>query len=434
ILSFGMCANLEGRIEALLRQRGWSFQSETKFRAFRDALQANVPPDLVLFDASALPNVVRWLRAVYDNASGNDPKVLAFGGDEATSLRDQALVDDALPHDAPAEIIFSAIKRLVREVPISRRLRMAKTNAVTDTELSAAETAEELASIGANRAAEIMHGWAGVFLVSPEGATFAAERPALLKWAMRRLPRAFLNDRPSFQVFGGRPFFDDAFGSAFDTRELAALTPVSTACIPLIRGDHRLGVLVAVSHHCAADSSMFEALEQLSETLAHRFEAFSYHAIARVPIQRNGVWNCTHSGVFEIAVYRSQRCRIPFRYRMLDDVRGVITIGADVDAGRNKGIVASLETLTGSISYAVRGFPTPLLLDVAGPGGVLTTRRHVTYGSTNLEPPAALFMYDRMLSSWLRDDERIMTSLTECIEDQQPPGLAVLVTTTSRPA
>jgi hypothetical protein len=432
IVSFGMCANLEGRVDALVRQRGWRLRAETKFRAFRDALRANAPPDLVLIDAPALPNLLRWLRAVYDNGFGTEPKVLAFGGNEATSLRDQTLVDDAVPHDAPREVIFSAIKRLVRDVPRLRRARMAKANAVTDTELSAAETAEELAAIAASHAAEIMHGWAGVFLVTPEGATFAAERPALLKWAMRRLPRAFLNDRPSFEIFGGRAFFDDAFGPAFDTRELAALAPVSTACIPLIRGENRLGVLVAVSHHGAADSSMFEALEQFAGTLAHRFETFTYNAVAQLPVQHNGVWKCTHSGVFEIALYRSQRCKVPFRYRMLDDARGVLTIGADIDAGRNKGIVASLETVTGAISYAVRGFPPPLLLDVAGPGGVLTMRRHVTYGSTNLEPPAALFMYDRMLSSWLRASERDMSSLTESIEDQRPTGLAVVVTTGSR--
>ncbi|MBV8331112.1 MAG: hypothetical protein JO192_00085, partial [Candidatus Eremiobacteraeota bacterium] len=414
VYSFDLCGGLESVLREMLWRRGWGLQSASSFRELRVKLEAG-EPDLLLVDLDRLPTATETVFRLHGMLS-EETKVIAFGGQEHEQLCRQGLLDARVDHDAPEPAIFDCIKHFVRMVPDSRKARIDHVASVAEGALLSTRTPTELSTVAAQSAATLMRGWASVHFVSDGGAVFTSEHPRLLRPVMGSIPKAFLNDVPVFSVCADDRFYEQTCDDVNVRTALAQIGAVSGASIPLRRGERRVGALVSVSCDEPVDASAFEALAGVANVMTRRFDEFALASPLATPYERHGVWEYIRHGGLEFAVYRSRNSAVTWDYRPLGLDRGILCVGTAgaerslerlvcgsgdeserhfLDAMTREGtaFVAVCKPITGTVRYAARGFPAPLLFDACGPSGTVAESGGVLRGNVTVVPPVGLLVW-----------------------------------------
>jgi hypothetical protein len=311
---------------------------------------------------------------------------------------------------------------------------------------------DRLAQFAANRAASIITGWAGIVLVSDSGAIYRAEHPDFGGAIISQIPAAFLNDTPRFCTTVDERFLSETFDHVQQQRALMELKPVSAAAVPVTSGHSRLGVLLAVSRGRATQPPAFEAIEELSAAIGHRFAHLTSSQAIIPAFNREGLWERWVDRTLEVAVYRSRDCVLPWRYRPITERRGLLTIGVD-DAERRSDLWDSLSEMEAvdlsehlirliagpdrfvgvvdaereTMTYAARDFSPPLLVGKRGPSGTIVTTERVTTGTATLTPSSSAVICDRRLWGWFGGAHDALADLPGLLDARRPSGLATLV-------
>jgi len=268
------------------------------------------------------------------------------------------------------------------------------------------------------------------------------------------IPKSFLSDRPIFDANGGDAFLTEVTDDPREQTALLALHPRSGATLPIISRDGmRRGVIVACSREGKADSASFDALDRFAQIVAQRCYELESDTRALPVYAQDGLWKRFSDRALDLAVYRSNDCPTPWRYRMLGSGRGVLVLGLHDDAPllRRLGqadcvsaqtvadtlwecrvgdpcFVAAIDFDAQSVSYAGRGFSPPIPLSASGPSGAVGTSRTLTAGVSTLAPSQRALICDDGLCRWLHDRQPSVGNLAMVLQDEQPPGLASIVT------
>lgn len=445
IVTFGFCASLEWVLGGILGRRGWTMRAVPHLSELRKTIQA-ASPDLIFVDLTHLPDPYRSVLRMHGMLDEETTLVGWSDTPENGDLVRQGLVDCCIEHDASESVMFDLLKRCVRGVDATRKTRLRRVTDRAEADLLTATTAHELCVAGARCAAEVMHGWAAVHLVNASGDVFAAERPALAEPVLAAIPKAFLSDTPLYQFRADERFFEEMSDDRRVREALVRMGAVSAASIPLQCGERRLGALATVSHDAEVDSCAFEALDGFARTMTRRFEQLAIN----VPLyERNGVWQCIRHGLLELAVYRSRSSSVTWDYHKVGPALGVLSIGTQLDSGalnrmaafgseavmpfleRDMGersaFVAACNPIARTLAFAARGFSPPVFFDSRGPVGALTAKGDTICGKTSIRS-SGLLIADAQLRRWFEREGVVTESITELLEDLQPPGLAVVVT------
>jgi len=207
-----------------------------------------------------------------------------------------------------------------------------------------------------------------------------------------------------------------------------------------------------VSQNTAVDSSAFQALEDFARIATRRFQEFA-QPIPEPVVQRNGVWESLRHGMLEFAAYRSDESPMAWDYRAIRPDLGLLVVGHEIDlpplkrertparsieqqlagfleqrTSNERIFVAACDPLAMTVTYAAHGFPAPLLFDALGPAGMVSARGPVVRGTVTIARPAGLLVWDAHLQRELLRETGDVRSVTEMLEDQRPPGIAVVVT------
>jgi hypothetical protein len=449
ITGFALCDDLYKRVEASLRARGWSLERVPTFGQLSRLLQAAVP-DIIAIDASELAAPLSAITSVLRIANYGALQVLAFHAEEFAGETHPAVIDRLLPHEADAAAISRAVKELVRESLTLRALNMEEEDELAQRRAAQLISPRELADFGAERAAEILNGWACSFLLDERGVTYRGESRRAAPPAINSIPKGFLSDSCAFEPQVGQEFLDEVTDDPAERIVILATRPVSGASIPLISstGRHR-GVLIAFSTEGAADSNRFQALERLGRILTQRFERLEPAGESIPEFRSERLWQRLRDRMLGLDVYRSADCAIPWHYRIIDETRGLLTFGLEDDSKLARGLTAAggatlartlkncvtekacfaaaIDFSSQALCYASRGFSPPIVDRrgaVTSIGGSVT----LTTGVTLLKSAASATICDGTLWEWLKRRGYGLEMLPTEIDNERPRGLASIVT------
>jgi hypothetical protein len=451
IVGFALCDDLHDRIAGPLQRRGWNIERLSSFVALSTMLKDS-RPDVVAIDTFELANPFAAAASIHRLADSAALRLAAFGELRAENAQSLPIIDRLLPHHAASDEIFRAFKRLVTEASNSRRLHADELDAAAADEARAMLTPQELVDFGAYRAAELMQGWACVILENQYGAVYRAEHAHWgARQILRTVPRSFLNDTPIFCVRVDDAFIDEITDLPDEAAALIELEPLSGASIPLALGGSRRGVLVACSQRRWADSRMFDALNRLADAIARRFATLQPHRGFIPEFRQERMWERLRDRAFGVDIYRSSDCVTPWRYRMLDDSNGLLTLGLEDDtplvacardAGRwsDNALAEALEAFSTpcfaakidfslpAMNYATLGFSPPVVLSSKSPTGSIGMSGRMMLGMARLSPPSRALICDSSLWRWYSGLEKRRETLPELLDRESPPGLASIVT------
>ncbi|MBV8197310.1 MAG: hypothetical protein JO263_04190 [Candidatus Eremiobacteraeota bacterium] len=453
IAAIGLCEPLQTRLLQVARSRGWSVLCVERINSLYGVAAAL---DLIVVDAKELADPARTLRKLHLVGSP-EVGVSVFDSERRLGIDGRALTDFVLPHDASEIEIFSVLKDAVRQLPQRRRARFERWAAVAKDDTEQITAPDRLAQFFARRAAEAMGGWAGIALVSESGAAYRAEYPQFGGAILSSIPAAFLNDSPIFCSTVTTAFLEKVFDDVQPRQALMELAPVSGAAVPLIFGPHRLGILIAVSRERSVPLGIFEAIEELAQSVAGRFLRLIADTGFIPEFQRQECWERWLHDRLAIAVYRSADCTTPWRYRPLPESRGLLMIGVPHDeqlydrfvehppAQRGEataallsaveypgGFAAVLDAPRRTIHYACHQFAQPLLLGNDGPGAIITATQERSTGIATLDESRGMVVCDQNLRQWLNNRHRSAESVCDLLEQDRPPGFASVLTMRSQ--
>jgi hypothetical protein len=452
VLGFALCTELQDRVERTLLHRGWQLVPVDTFQRLYSVL-STTDPDVLIVDSDELPDTISALRVIHRAAVQSAPRLLAFETRPASGAQAAVLMDRRLPHDADDAEVFAALKDLVRGLPLRRQVSLERSAAAAHESVLAVQSPQELAEFGAEHAAALIRGWAGIALVSEYGIIYQAERPRARGAILSSIPKSFFADAPLFRVRIDDRFLEEVCDDDGDRRSLLDLGPVSGATLPIAWGERRLGALVALSQTHPADSSAFDALDRFAGVVARRFHELTRRGGAIPEYAHDGLWERWRNGALEVAVYRSPDCVTPCGYSAVSESRGVLTLGiAADDAGARRFLrdaaalaadelpEALLDCITGpdrlaavvdaaseSMSYAARDFPPPLLMGVRGPSGAIGSSHQVTTGVSALSYLDETVVCDPRMWRWFGDERATIRNFTALVGERAPQGLASVV-------
>jgi hypothetical protein len=244
---------------------------------------------------------------------------------------------------------------------------------------------------------------------------------------------------------------DDLTDDPRDRSAISSLEPISGAIVPILLGGRHRGVLVACSLKGGADSASFEALERLAAILALRFDDLERNHGFVPEFRQESSWERLRDRAFSLDVYRSSDCPTPWRYRMVDETNGLLTMGLQDDEPLHSALTAAksiresalIETLaahaprasrfaavidfsTQAMHYATCGFSPPVVVNSSGPSGAVGTSGEIAAGVALLGPASRALIFDEALWQWChgRDDE----GLVERLDAERPAGMASIIT------
>ncbi|MBV9015384.1 MAG: hypothetical protein JO058_06980, partial [Alphaproteobacteria bacterium] len=324
IVMLAVCGPVRSRILEAGRRRGWPVHAVGRLPDLYEFLSSQMP-DIVVVDSDEIADAAHALHRIHHVA--RDLQVVVIGSSERLPSEAAPLVDTLIPHDAGEPEIFAALKRASREIPRSRTAKLARSQHAAVQDIERITAPDRLAQFAAQRAAEIMGGWAGVVLLSESGAAYRAEQPAFGGAILSSIPSGFLNDVPIFCGTIDAEFLSEVFDNVRQQQALMELAPVSGALLPITLGSHRLGVMLAVSRDRGASDEAFVAAETLANAVGHRFANLTSSARQIPEFERRGSWTRWCHDMLEITVYCSAACTLPWRYRPLPESRGLLTVG-----------------------------------------------------------------------------------------------------------
>jgi hypothetical protein len=451
IVAFALEHPLHTQVGESLARRGWEFEHIDAFGKLTRRLRER-PPDVLLVDGASLHDSVGAVARVHRIADYGPLRVLAFGSDAEMPLNSARLIDRVLSRDAGADTIFRAIKELALQSNALRRTFAAESDAGAARTAFATLSPQELADYAAERASQIMHGWAACILVNEYGAVFRAEFPNKGRPIFQSIPKTFVAGESVFESNVGDDFFEVVSDNFLEQQALMDLRPTSAAAIPLTVDGQTYGAIVACSQERRADSHFFESLHRFGTLVAARFQKLQPTRFALPELQKDRLWDRLRDRMLHLDVYRSQGCTIPWRYRIFKDAWGLLTLGIDDDApivseletksnkftvpappslrnftARESCFAATIDFSTRSMRYASRGFSPPLAFERSGPNAVSRKVRGEESGVATLAGDGAVIC-DQRLWNWLRARGSSVESLTAVLDRETPVGLASLVT------
>jgi hypothetical protein len=288
--------------------------------------------------------------------------------------------------------------------------------------------------------------------VNEYGAVYESQSPPVRRTLLRTLPKSLLNDVATFEVSVGEKFLAEITDDASDRIALLGLQPLSGASIPIVSPDGlRRGVLIACSTERPADSSMFERLNGLTRVVGVRFAELQPNWRTVPEFRQDRFWERLRDRALGLDVYRSAGCDIPWRYRMLGEASGLLTLGFQDDGelcerligarcaselGRNLAdqlprgpcFASTIDFSLQSMNYAARYFSPPVILSPMGPTATIGSWGAMVAGTAKLPAGASAFICDRGLSSWLQHKNPTIASLPALLDSENPAGLASIVT------
>jgi hypothetical protein len=457
ILGFCICDELFERIRGTLQHRGWTFERLTSFQHLWNRLQQGVP-EVIAVDLDEMHLPLAAMIGIHRAADSAMLRIVGFGSARFNQYGAVPVIDCVLAHDEDRETIFKTFKNLALDASAVRQAQAIDADAAATRQAKASLSLSELAGFAAERAADLMHGWACCVLFNEWGAIFRSEHPALARPVLTGVPKSFLSEA-FYDLRAGDDFLREITEQPDERMALLALKPLSAATLPIVFDNgERCGVLVACSRHHWADSAAFEALKRLARVIAARVRAIApgHHRIPEFTHDRR--WERLRDRAFAIDVYRSADCSIPWRYRPLSDTSAILTIGVNDEAERriaqselpkdwdgettqlaaslNDGVpsfAAAIDFTGQSMAYATRGFTPPTPLRVSGPTGALRNAHGITTGRAALRSDTEAAIFDAALWSWLRL-RNSGRQLRPLIDEAMPPGFASIVTLgSSRP-
>jgi hypothetical protein len=448
VVSFALDDDLRDRLDEALSKREWPLAHFQRFGPLTRRLQQSVP-DVIVVGTPLLSNPVSAITSIHRIANYSGLRMLAFCPDDFRPRQSSALIDRYLRNDASEAAIFKAVKELAYESTALRRSWSREEHVLAARRAADLFTAQALVIFAAERAAEIMRGWACCCLFNG-GAVYRAEEPRRRQPVLNSIPKGFLNGSKIFA-----PVFDDDFIAEVtddprDRDALLAMRPASAATLALVSNDgQHHGVLVAFSAERQVAESAFEALDGLAQLVVRRFDEL--RCVAPIPeLQKESFWERVRDGAFALDVYRSADCAIPWRYRILAQTRGLWTLnidersaaarelerlGSGSPAERLRGYVAdspffaaTIDFASQTMEYATEGFSVPSILNRPGPTATVSESAGRAIGTVVLKSPAKALVCDAELWSWLRGRVGRGASLRAVLERERPTGLASVIT------
>ena len=450
VTSFAVCSDLHERISSAVARRGWPVERVTTYAKLTRRLHESAP-DVVVVDAAELRDLVSAITSIHRIADYASLCVLAFYDDEPGALF-PALVDRWLPHDASETTIFKAVKRLAQESAARRQYSLREERVVAQRRALRAPTAIELARLAAERAAEIVDGWASCFLLNESGTVYRSEYPPSPQPVLASIPTAFLTGARTFHAAFDDEFLEELTDSRADRDAFRALRPGSAASIALVSQDgfHR-GVLVACSFERCVDAQAFPALDDLAHVVVDRFDELRSGAAPIPELQKERLWERLRGSTIDLDVYRSPDCAIPWHYRQVTETRGLLTLNVEEDDGVVRHILdsssrrplaealqsarraapffaATIDIDSQTMDYATHGFSAPVLLDRSGPAATIARSHGITTGVARLDPSANAVVCDGTLWTWLSARLGSADNLPALLDRERPAGLASIIT------
>ncbi|MBV8067994.1 MAG: GAF domain-containing protein [Candidatus Eremiobacteraeota bacterium] len=452
IVGFALCDELYERIEAPLRHRGWRFQRVLTYGDLWRSLP-DLTPDVIAVDAAELIDPLSAITSIHRAADSPALRIVVFADEPLAAQGAAPVVDRTLPHETSGEALFLAFKEVARESAVHRRARIADADASAKRLAATSLTLQELATFLAERAADIMHGWAHCALLNEYGAVSRAESPSLPRPVFSAIPKSFLSEAPFFELHVGERFLAELTDEPFERMAFEALKPLSGASFPIVVADgERRGVLVTCSRRRWADSTAFEALDRLARMAAGRLAELQPSRRTIPEFRQERLWERLRDRALGVDIYRSADCVTPWRYRALTATSGLLTLGLADDtglhlqlagssatgegvvartlvraAGHRPSFAATIDFSMQAMSYASIGFSPPVTLSRSGPTGSISSSGNVTAGVATLASAEGAVVCDAGLWRWL-SGRGAGYNLRALLDEETPVGLASIVT------
>ncbi len=453
ILSFGLDDEVHHSLVSGLAQRGWPLERASNFGELSQRVLQKDVPDIIVVDVARLSDPISAVASIHRIVNCSTLRILAFCPGDFPSWQSRSLIDRCLPYDAPSEAIFKAVKELTLEAGRLRSARIEMERLLVRDAAVSAQNPKELVDFASEKAAAIMQGWGCCFLLDEQGTVFRSEFPAGRPPVVTSIPKNFLSGASFFSAGCEDGFFEKVSDVASERDAFLAMAPSSAAAVALVdaSGLHR-GVLIACSIGRQAAATAFEAIDGLGQTIVERFGELLQGYRSLPEIRKERWWERLRDRAFGLDVYRSSDCAIPWRYRLVTETRGLLTLNLKESSGFNQALIesvarelspaeaardhangeaffaASFDFHSKEMEYATQGFSAPIFLNQSGPAGTIATSRGVTSGVAVLKSPRQAVVCDGALWGWLGDRFSYLTRLHETLDLERPQGLASIIT------